>query len=800
MKRLRDNRTLRPAAWALFAAAVCAALLLGQQFLFALWYTQFGDWTTTWAFDTNLNQRTYQVQDYVQLQTDLDSGSLDYVEREQTVTLLAATREALSPERTNFRYQILSADGTQVLDTNLQDSSQSFETQVTGVYYGVLTVNSGQVDFTAKSEPWTASMTASYSAGAPVPSEDSQSNAILRYGVLKPELMVVQDEFRSLLTLCDGYAANGPLYGGLALVFLGAAVFLLLFLLWAAGHRPGQEGIVLSPVDRVFSEVWLAVLIGAALLLFLALVRYRDSASWILDEADQTMTAVLLAGGTAAGGAWVLLMAAALRTLVVRIKARALARTTLLCRVVMFLARRFVGFFRDLPLAWKAVVSFFLYLAAIFACDHLWPLHDWYPVPGVVVNLAVLAFLCWWSACFWRVRKGTEVIAAGNLNHQIETARLPGDLKRHAEALNNISGGLTQAVNEQMKSERFKAELITNVSHDLKTPLTSIINYVNLLKTTEQTDPTARQYIDVLDRKSQRLKKLTEDLVEASKASTGALSVNREKIGMVQLLDQALGEYEEKLEGKHLAVVRAVPEGECYVYADGRHLWRVIDNLLSNCAKYALEGTRVYIEIFRGKGSVSLSVKNVSRDPLNVPPERLMERFVRGEESRTTEGLRPGAVHRQEPHRAPGGHLRAGGGWGPVQGHRHPAPVLLTTKNRRWTGVHRFSACCIWAGPLFLLKPPSKVRKPVPQSHVQKGQEHRHQGKHDPLPVGGAPLLPQQVPEPERGVEGNIEHQRRPGDAHRRRGAVIGHGDPHKEGQSSHTGRGRHPQSDLPGQ
>ena len=638
MKRLRDNRTLRPAAWALFAAAVCAALLLGQQFLFALWYTQFGDWTTTWAFDTNLNQRTYQVQDYVQLQTDLDSGSLDYVEREQTVTLLAATREALSPERTNFRYQILSADGAQVLDTNLQDSSQSFETQVTGVYYGVLTVNSGQVDFTAKSEPWTASTTASYSAGAPVPSEDSQSNAILRYGVLKPELMVVQDEFRSLLTLCDGYAANGPLYGGLALVFLGAAALLLLFLLWAAGHRPGQEGIVLSPVDRVFSEVWLAVLIGAALLLFLTLVRYRDSASWILDEADQTMTAVLLAVGTAAGGAWVLLMAAALRTLVVRIKARALARTTLLCRVVMFLVRRLVGFLRDLPLTWKAAVFFLTYLVVIFLADHLWPLRYFYPLPGVLVNLAVLIFLCWWSACFWRVRKGTEVIAAGNLNHQIETDRLPGDLKRHAEALNNISGGLTQAVNEQMKSERFKAELITNVSHDLKTPLTSIINYVNLLKTTEQTDPTARQYIDVLDRKSQRLKKLTEDLVEASKASTGALSVNREKIGMVQLLDQALGEYEEKLEGKHLAVVRAVPEGECYVYADGRHLWRVIDNLLSNCAKYALEGTRVYIEIFRGKGSVSLSVKNVSRDPLNVPPERLMERFVRGEESRTTEG------------------------------------------------------------------------------------------------------------------------------------------------------------------
>lgn len=301
MKRLRDNRTLRPAGWVLFAAAVCAALLLGQQFLFALWYTQFGDWTTTWAFDTNLNQRAYQVQDYVQLQADLDSGSLDYVEREQTVTLLAATREALSPERTNFRYQILSADGAQVLDTNLQDSSQSFETQVTGVYYGALTVHSGQVDFTAKSEPWTASTTASYSAGAPAPSEDSQSSAILRYGVLKPELMAVQDEFRSLLTLCDGYAANGPLYGGLALAFLGAAALLLLFLLWAAGHRPGQEGIVLSPVDRVFSEVWLAALAVGTLLLFLAFPQYQAEAVWAVDEADQTMTAVLLAVGTAAG-------------------------------------------------------------------------------------------------------------------------------------------------------------------------------------------------------------------------------------------------------------------------------------------------------------------------------------------------------------------------------------------------------------------------------------------------------------------------------------------------------------------
>jgi signal transduction histidine kinase len=193
-------------------------------------------------------------------------------------------------------------------------------------------------------------------------------------------------------------------------------------------------------------------------------------------------------------------------------------------------------------------------------------------------------------------------------------------------------------VNERIKSERFKAELITNVSHDLKTPLTSIISYVDLLKTTQQTDPKAQEYIAVLDRKSQRLKKLTEDLVEASKASTGVLAVNREKLSAGQLIDQALGEWSERLEAKGLRTVVTLPEGETWLYADGRHLWRILDNLLGNCAKYALEGTRVYLDLARGHGQVVLSVKNISREALNIPPERLMERFVRGEESRTGEG------------------------------------------------------------------------------------------------------------------------------------------------------------------
>ena len=189
-----------------------------------------------------------------------------------------------------------------------------------------------------------------------------------------------------------------------------------------------------------------------------------------------------------------------------------------------------------------------------------------------------------------------------------------------------------------MKSERFKAELITNVSHDLKTPLTSIISYVDLLKKEEIDNPKVQEYIEVLDRKSQRLKKLTEDLVEASKASTGALTVSAERLDLVQLTRQALGEYDERLTARGLTVVSNLPARPIWVMADGRHLWRIMDNLLSNCAKYALEGTRVYVEVQGGSDCVRLSVKNISRDVLELPAERLTERFVRGDDSRTMEG------------------------------------------------------------------------------------------------------------------------------------------------------------------
>jgi len=210
-------------------------------------------------------------------------------------------------------------------------------------------------------------------------------------------------------------------------------------------------------------------------------------------------------------------------------------------------------------------------------------------------------------------------------------------VKRHAEHLNAIGEGMNKAVEQRMKSERLKTELITNVSHDIKTPLTSIVNYVDLLKK-EDLPPAAAEYAAVLDRQSAKLKKLTEDLVEASKASTGNVSVSLAPIVVNEIILQAIGDYDERLTKGRLEVVVSTYEGSLMAMADGRLLWRVLDNLLSNVCKYAMPGTRVYVDLGTREERMFLTMKNISQDPLNVSAEELMERFVRGDASRHTEG------------------------------------------------------------------------------------------------------------------------------------------------------------------
>ena len=237
--------------------------------------------------------------------------------------------------------------------------------------------------------------------------------------------------------------------------------------------------------------------------------------------------------------------------------------------------------------------------------------------------------------------QGVKKIAEGDLTYEIPIGELHAETRELGEEINKIGEGLYHAVDDSTKNERMKADLITNVSHDIKTPLTSIINYVNLIKLEDIQNEKVKGYIKILDEKSMRLKQLTEDLVEASKISSGNIKLDMQKIDMVELIYQTGGEFNEKFETKQLTIVTKLPKESVFVKADGRQLYRVIENLYNNAAKYALEKTRVYVEVLAKGEEIVFSIKNVSTKTLsmeNAAVEDLTERFIRGDESRTTEG------------------------------------------------------------------------------------------------------------------------------------------------------------------
>ena len=433
----------------------------------------------------------------------------------------------------------------------------------------------------------------------------------------------VDDQYREAFQSLNQWRGDRGLLLGGTIVCGVLGLLLTAYLCAACGHRRDREGIHLNWFHRLPGDLLIFLLLcGEAIALSMAweIIDYHSYTD--LSMAGQLALMGMLAAAVAALGL------AGLITVVARCKAHCFWRNTViwrLCRLILQAAGA-------IPLVWKAVLYGLVYVlfTILFFQRHggLWLLGS----GGCIV------LLCMWALQWKKIRRGTKEIIGGNPDYHIDTQGMFPDLRRHADELNNLGASISAAVDDRMRSEHFKAELITNVSHDLKTPLTSIINYVDLLKKEEIHNPKAAEYIEVLDRKSQRLKKLTEDLVEASKASTGSLTVNLERLDLGQLLDQAVAEYLDRLEGKGLTVVFAQPDQPVWVMADGRHLWRVMDNLLGNCAKYALEGTRIYLNVQEYSDTAAFSIKNISREELNIPPERLVERFVRGDESRTAEG------------------------------------------------------------------------------------------------------------------------------------------------------------------
>ncbi len=627
------------------ALLFCLSGVFAGNALMARPYWNSPSWQETIRFENLLHSyidRTrILLSSCVQLQKAREE-STSYVERQQLENSVKDQLKELSPEQTWFRFEIKSADGK----TSYYRNANTDEAMaVQNIYYAIFrkgdrvpgegigsdyNINQhGRVDPDEIEEEIELS-------------GDPSNLYVIECGVAAKPVSGPRDLFSQLYQTDLRNRQGYPKWMSETMFFLSAGGLCLLVLLVVSGRRAMEKDYAPLWIDRTWLEPVLLffLLIEWVSIMWLLPWLVGQMKDFFLIPNDHWLPPLLpwcmggLAVVTGVTGA------AILRTVVVRF----CAHTIRTCTIVGCLLKKLGGLIRRcvsaIPLLWRGGVVLLVLLCLSIAM--LRSLDSRIFIPMFLLWLAahtgVLIWLCMWSISFHRLKEGAKTIAAGNLNHQIDTGKMPRELREHGETLNNISQGLSSAVDEKTKSERFKAELITNVSHDLKTPLTSILNYVGLLKTTDQQDPRALEYIEVLDRKSQRLKKLTEDLVEASKASTGVLSVRREKISLSQLLSQAMGEWEEKLNDCGLTVVTSLPEGETWVSADGRHLWRVIDNLLSNCCKYAMEGTRIYIDLSRSKGNVSLSVKNVSREQLNIPPERLMERFVRGEASRSTEG------------------------------------------------------------------------------------------------------------------------------------------------------------------
>ena len=290
-----------------------------------------------------------------------------------------------------------------------------------------------------------------------------------------------------------------------------------------------------------------------------------------------------------------------------------------------------------LPIIWRwiaagGVLGFILVLICATTNAH------WYSVfPLFVWCLVFAALVIYCGYSYGVIQKGIQRMKAGNLGEKIKTEWLFGSFKTIAQDLNALADVVAIAAEKQLKSERMKTELITNVSHDIKTPLTSVINYVDLLQQ-PHTEEEGTQYLEVLSRQSLRLKKLVEDLMDMSKASSGNIAVSITSVDAVEAVNQALGEFADKLDNAQLTPVFRSPDSQLHMLADGRLTWRVLSNLLSNVVKYALPGTRVYIDLLRLDRTVVLSVKNISREELNITAEELTERFVRGDASRNTEG------------------------------------------------------------------------------------------------------------------------------------------------------------------
>ena len=444
-------------------------------------------------------------------------------------------------------------------------------------------------------------------------------------------------------------AENYETYSKLMFPMLAGAIFgsvlWLIGMVWltvTAGRRPEDEEIHLNGFDRWYTEIAAGAVIGIWLAGTIISGTLIANSSLGYSHAVVTVIVTCLICGTYTM-AWFLI---GYLSLVRRIKAGTLWKNSLIRTVLKWIGKcsgKLADFARAFSrnTAEKIKVLLvggaflflqFLIIGCVFSGAGVFLL------ALMAVDVAVMIFAIRKADGLDLIMDGLKKISDGELQYKIKTDTLTGKQKVMAEYINNIGSGLDAAVENSLKKERMQTELITNVSHDLKTPLTSIINYVDLMKRENPTDPKIQEYLRILDEKSQRLKVLTEDVVEASKASTGNIKLEMNDIDFVEMVQQVIGEFEEKFQEKNLTMMVHFTDEPSIIYADGQRMWRVLENVFGNVVKYAMEGTRVYAEISNRNKKVTFSLKNISAQPLNISADELTERFIRGDVARNTEG------------------------------------------------------------------------------------------------------------------------------------------------------------------
>ena len=500
---------------------------------------------------------------------------------------------------------------------------ERYDPLTSNIYFKLTDKDTGEILFSTGKMPkddYTGKASAYYQQDMTISLRDGSDVTALYQAYLRSPL-APRDSALYVMTWVERLINARYLLIVLTILLLAVCLFLFIFLLCSMGHKEGVDGIYQCWLNKIPLDLFLALLFA----LFFAWAAFLSDI-WYIDF----WYYILLAFGAAALALTLLLSVAG------RAKAPGFFKNTLIYKVFAWIFR---GLGR-IPMVWRtALVWGALCLAELFFMFMLGWNEEQYAVLWLLSRGVLTIVILYLASSLRLLQKEGQAIADGQTDYKGKPIPrwLPA-LKKHEENLQSIQSGIQKAVDEQTRAERMKTELITNVSHDIKTPLTSIVNYVDLLEKEDIQPEKAKEYVDVLNRQAARLKKLTEDLVEASKASSGSLPVHLAPTDVNVLLSQLAGDYIEKLEGAQLEPIFHPAPSQPVIQADGQLLSRVLGNLFSNICKYAMPGTRVYFESTADEQTVSPTFKNIAKYELNIPAEELMARFVRGDRARHTEG------------------------------------------------------------------------------------------------------------------------------------------------------------------